>query len=207
MKKSLNIAIAILTAVVTLQTVAHAEDPISPTPGAKVSVFSTQENLTPEERWQTLTFGTLVPLTVSIDTKGSFSIGKVDENKLNYDADTLIWEGFLLSKAAGQFAFTVVHSAGTSVSLKYRNGKSVWFKPANQFAIQINGETFFGNGNKSFVAHLSAGYNKVKIMATMWTGSTPTFTLSYKPANSTIEPRAITPAMLFHEDEYTNEDW
>lgn len=210
MKRLQLTALATAALATILPTPTLADDPISPQPGAKETTFSIQENVGAEERWQMVSSGSRVAIVTTINTKGNFTKGaNVDTNDPNYDADTCVWEGFLLSKSAGLFTFTVSHSAGSYISLRYRNGKSITLSPANQFAIQINQQTFIGNGSDSFNVRLDAGYNSVKIMATMWTGAgAPSLAITYKPANSTVQPRAITPATLFHEEEETtDEDW
>ncbi len=205
--KLMTTTVAALAVAAALQTVAKGEDPMDPQPGAKVSVYSTQKNFEAGERFEAVTSGAFVPLSVSIDSRTAFTLDEVEEDDANYDADTVVWEGFLLSKTAGQFTFTASHSSGIEVHLYYRNGNNIYLEPANQFAIQINGQTLAGNGNQSFNVNLNAGFNTIKIMANMWTGGTPKFTLAYKPANSTVTPRPITPKLLFHEEEISDEDW
>lgn len=190
------------------QTAAKTETLADPQPGAKVSVYSTQKNIDPAGRLEAVVSGLWVPLSVSLDTHGAFTLENTGGDDVNYDADTVVWEGYLLSKTAGQFTFTANHSGDTSVSLVYRNGARERFQPANQFALQINDQSVAGNGTQSFNVDLNAGYNRIAVMATMWTGSdTPRFTLVYKPSNSTVIPRSITPKSLYHEEEIGDDDW
>lgn len=206
--KLMTTTVAALAMAAALQTAAKAEEPIDPQPGVKESFYSLQENMGPVDRFGTVQAGSAVPLVVTIDASASFTKGKMDASNMKYDADTLVWEGYLMSKTAGQFTFTAAHSAGTDINMTYRNGKCVHIYPANQFVVDINGQTVAGNGAKSFNVQLNAGFNPVKIMAVLWTGdSTPTFTLNYKPANSTVTPRNITPATLYHDEEINDDDW
>ena len=207
MKKIPFLAMA-MVAVAAFQAATKAQEPIDPQPGAKEFCYSIQENMGPVDRFGAVQTGSTVPLTVTIDSSASFTKGKMDASNMKYDADTLVWEGFLLSKSAGQFTFTAAHSAGTDIWLTYRNGKTISIRPANQFAVEINGQVVSGSGSKSFNVQLHTGFNPIKIMAMLWTGdSVPTFTLNYKPANSTVAPRNITPATLFHDDESGDDDW
>ena len=206
--KKIRFLVLAMFAVAAFQAVTKAQDPIDPQPGAKEFFYSIQENMGPVDRFGAVQIGSTVPLAVTIDSSVSFTKGKMDASNMKYDADTLVWEGFLLSKSAGQFTFTASHSAGTDIWLTYRNGNTISIRPANQFAVEINGQTVAGSGTKSFNAQLNAGFNPIKIMALLWTGdSIPTFTLNYKPANSTVAPRNITPAALYHDDESSDDDW
>lgn len=209
MKKTIiSGAIVALVLATAFHSPVKAEEPIDPQAGAKEFCYSLQENMGAVDRFGTVQAGSVVPLVVTIDTSPSFTMGKVDSSNAKYDGDTLVWEGFLLSKSTGQFTFTASHSADIGINLSYRNGKRIYLKPANQFVVEINEQTIAGNGLKSFNVQLNAGYNPIKIMATMWTGgSIPTFTLNYKPANSTVAPRNITPATLFHDEEISDDDW
>ena len=163
-------------------------DPVNPQPGAMCSAYLFG-NTSGEDNWnRTISQMVKAPSIKTYVDKGN----EFNRDALPRDMETNLmkWEGFIKCKRAGNYSFSFVGPSGGQ-----------WY------TFQLNGIDIFtkGEGQKTVSGKLKIGWNKI-VMIVECKGAHHKLQLKYKPNESMAEPRALTPAMLFH-DQKPEEDW
>lgn len=193
--KFMTTTMAALAIAAALQTVAKAEDPISPVPGAVCNLYWLNLHDLGNDYSEAKTF---IEFTASlprrpaaatfVDCAGDFK----DAKKIDgIDSNVGMWTGWLKQEKAGTYTFLCQRGVHYTGQCFY----SIW----------VNGEKCLEavEGQCSFNADLKAGFNSVKII--VWSvqlsyGVTP-MSISYKKAGAVKDPISFGPGDMFHDEE------
>lgn len=190
--KLMTTTMAALAIAAALQTVAQAEDPISPVQGAVCNLYlqdidRNEDNSKPFIELS----GALARLPAAatfVDTASEFVEA---EKRDGVKASVGMWTGWLRQEKAGTYTFLCQRG--------YRD-----YRGGYRYSIWINGqkciEANYGQG--SFNVDLNAGFNAVKVVTESYYYDVPRpLTVTYKRAGSVKEPISFGPGDMWYDDE------
>ncbi len=192
MKKSQILAIAALAAAVTFQTAAKAEDPVSPVPGAVCNLYWLNLGNDYSKAKTFVEFTSALPgrpaSATFVDSAGDFK----DAKKMDgLDSNVGMWTGWLKQEKAGTYTFLCKRGDHYTGEYFY----SVWVN--EQKCLEAV------EGQCSFNADLTAGFNSVRIIA--WSANlsygVKPISIVYKKAGGLKDPVPFGPGDMFHDDE------
>lgn len=188
MTKTQILAIAALAAAAIFQTVAKAEDPVSPVPGAVCNLYLTHVDTSEAKDFKELCarLPQFAAAATFVDTAGDF---KDVKKKDGIASDTGMWTGWLKVEKAGTYTF-----------LCKRRPDYSFFR----YSISVNGQKCVEAvvGQSSFNVDLDAGFNFIKIITAGGDDYDPRpLSLSYKKAGSVKDPVSFGPGDMFYDDE------
>ncbi|MBP5786957.1 MAG: hypothetical protein J6Y19_03985 [Kiritimatiellae bacterium] len=192
MKKNIMTTVAALAIAAALQTVAKAEDPISPVQGAVCNLYlvDVPDSRDPKNFIELSSSLAQQPAVATFaDTASDFNC----KDKLEGIASNAgMWTGWLKVEKAGTYTFLCKRYApdeGYEGARRYR------------YSIWINGKKCIeaALGQNAFNVDLEAGFNAVKIIA--GSGRVYPLSITYKKAGALKEPEPFGPGDMFHDDE------
>lgn len=186
--KLMTTTMAALAIAAALQTVAKAEDPISPVEGAVCNLYLTNVGTSEAKAFSELaaSLPRLPAAATFVDAAGDFK----DVDKMNGVAsDVGMWTGWIRQEKAGTYTFLCKRRADYS-----------WLR----YSIWINGQKCVEAmvGQSSFNVDLNAGFNSIKIVTAGDSDYDPRpLAISYKKAGSVKDPLPFGPGDMWYDDE------
>lgn len=171
-----------------IETASQAKiaDPANPQSGAMFYAYRLPKPMTSDGlRESVAKLPTQSAVNTSVDkSTTNFSIAQIGKS----DAGVGRWEGFLKCKRDDTYTFVLKKP---KLPMKSRAG----------YSFSVNGKSVIpsGSGELSCDAKLKAGWNKIDLVCQFGDKNRVPLTMTFKPKDSTSEPRAITPCDLFHD--------
>lgn len=189
MKKNImTTTVAALAIAAALQTVAKAEDPISPVQGAVCNLYLLD---LPEDvkgyKEMTASLARQPAAATFVDSAADF---RPSMKKNGIESDWGMWTGWLKMEKAGTYTFLCKRGS-------YGGGDGY------RYSIWINGQKCVeaDYGQCSFNVDLDAGFNAVKIIADSYDNENFPLSITYKKAGGLKDPVTFGPGDMWYDDE------